>query len=103
MSYRSFKRVLGETSLERKCRFLFGACLLSLITASFWWYSSQTEVQVYEASQRSGRGLVDMAMLGKHWQWDSKSRPTEVSKYFMQKLESQDYYAVFLQPNNKQG
>ena len=25
MSYRAFKRLLGETSLERKCRFLFGA------------------------------------------------------------------------------
>ncbi len=37
MSYRSLKRVLGETSLERKCRFLFGACLLMLITGSFWW------------------------------------------------------------------
>ena len=24
MSYRAFKRLLGETSLERKCRFLFG-------------------------------------------------------------------------------
>ncbi len=38
MSYRSIKTVLGETSLERKCRFLFGASLLVLITASFWWY-----------------------------------------------------------------
>ena len=47
MSYRSFKRVLGETSLERKCRFLFGACLLLLITASFWWYGKRTEQLVY--------------------------------------------------------
>ena len=37
MSYRSIKRVLGETSLERKCRLLFGACLLVLITGTFWW------------------------------------------------------------------
>ena len=43
MSYRSIKRVLGETSLERKCRFLFGACLLLLIIASFWVYGWQTE------------------------------------------------------------
>ena len=29
MAYRSFKRILGETNLERKCLFLFGtAC---------WW------------------------------------------------------------------
>ena len=32
MSYRAFKRLLGETSLERKCRFLFGAGTLLLIT-----------------------------------------------------------------------
>jgi hypothetical protein len=58
MSYRSFKRVLGETSLERKCRFLFGACLLTLITGSFWWYGRSTEELVYEASRESARGLV---------------------------------------------
>ena len=32
MSYRTIKRLLGETSLERKCRFLFGGALLLLIT-----------------------------------------------------------------------
>ena len=35
MSYRSFKRVLGETSLERKCRILFGVSLLLLISIVF--------------------------------------------------------------------
>src|SRR5262245_57905826 len=43
MSYRAFKRLLGETSLERKCRFLFGAFILLLITVSFWFYASLTE------------------------------------------------------------
>src|SRR5947209_13567900 len=43
MSYRAFKRLLGETSLERKCRFLFGAFILLLITSSFWLYARQTE------------------------------------------------------------
>ena len=46
MSYRGVKRLLGETSLERKCRFLFGACLFSLIAGSFYWYSGKTEEQV---------------------------------------------------------
>ena len=67
MSYRSFKRVLGETSLERKCRFLFGACLLSLITGSFWWYSKQTDDLVLESSQRTGRGLVAPILIEHHW------------------------------------
>jgi len=71
MSYRSFKRVLGETSLERKCRFLFGACLLSLITGSFWWYSSVTEELVYKAHQTMGEGLADAALTRRHFEiWE---------------------------------
>ena len=47
MSYRAFKRLLGETSLERKCRFLFGAFILLLITSSFWYYARETEHLAY--------------------------------------------------------
>jgi signal transduction histidine kinase len=43
MSYRAFKRLLGETSLERKCRFLFGAGILLLISGSFLLYAWKTE------------------------------------------------------------
>lgn len=43
MSYRAFKHLLGETSLERKCRFLFGGFIVLLITASFFLYARQTE------------------------------------------------------------
>ncbi len=67
MPYRSIKRVLGETSLERKCRFLFGACMLLLITAAFWWYGSRTEKLVYEQNPIKGRLLVDQVMLAMHW------------------------------------
>ncbi|MFO1002566.1 MAG: HAMP domain-containing sensor histidine kinase [Planctomycetaceae bacterium] len=42
ISYRSLKKLIGESSLERKCRFLFGFALLFLITASFWLYASRT-------------------------------------------------------------
>ena len=37
MSYRAFKHLLGETSLERKCRFLFGAGILLLL---HWKYAA---------------------------------------------------------------
>mgnify|MGYP003343611942 CR=1 FL=1 len=33
---RSFTDILGETSLERKCRFLFGLCLFVLIAGSIF-------------------------------------------------------------------
>jgi two-component system sensor histidine kinase BarA len=66
MSYRSFKRALGETNLERKCRLLFGTCLLVLISGSFWWYGSETDKIVYDLNRRVGKALVDVAMIHAH-------------------------------------
>src|SRR5262249_39958782 len=58
MSYRAFKRLLGETSLERKCRFLFGAFIWLLITGSFWFYARQTEHLAYAQLVTPSRLLV---------------------------------------------
>jgi len=66
MSYRSFKRALGETNLERKCRLLFGTCLLVLISGSFWWYGSETDKIVYDLNRRVGKAYVDVAMYDAH-------------------------------------
>jgi signal transduction histidine kinase len=59
MSYRAFKRLLGETSLERKCRFLFGAGILVLLTLSLWLYAYQTEHLAYDQAAQTCRLLVD--------------------------------------------
>lgn len=66
MSYRTFKRTLGETNLERKCRWLFGACLFPLIAGSFWWYGSQTDQIVVEQNQPVGEAIVETAMVLAH-------------------------------------
>jgi signal transduction histidine kinase len=58
MSYRAFKRLLGETSLERKCRFLFGTFILLLITGSFWLYARMTEHLAYDQLTTTCRLLV---------------------------------------------
>src|SRR5437764_11669211 len=58
MSYRAFKRLLGETSLERKCRFLFGAFILLLLTSSYWLYAWQTEQLAYDQLTTTCRLLV---------------------------------------------
>src|SRR3954451_25043049 len=58
MSYRAFKRLLGETSLERKCRFLFGGFILILISGSFWLYARQTEHLAYDQLKTTCRLLV---------------------------------------------
>lgn len=59
MSYRAFKRLLGETSLERKCRFLLGGILLILMTASFWFYARQNEKIVFDQLPTTCRLLVN--------------------------------------------
>ena len=58
MSYRAFKRLLGETSLERKCRCLLGAGVLLLMTGSFWAYARQTEDLAYGQLETTGRALL---------------------------------------------
>ncbi|MDH3719485.1 MAG: ATP-binding protein, partial [Planctomycetota bacterium] len=66
MSYRSIKRVLGETNLERKCRFLFGASLFLLLMGSFLWYGKRTAEIVNEQNPKTGRLLVHTIMMH-HW------------------------------------
>jgi two-component system, NarL family, sensor histidine kinase BarA len=66
MSYRAFKRLLGETSLERKCRFLFGAGIVVLITLSFWLYAYRTEHLAYDQAVTSCRLLVSPLLSLRH-------------------------------------
>jgi len=66
VSYRAFKRLLGETSLERKCRFLLGAAVLLLVTMSFWLYAWQTEQLAFDQMVTSGRLLVDPLVAKMH-------------------------------------
>jgi len=66
MSYRAFKRLLGETSLERKCRFLFGAGVLVLLTLSLYLYANLTENLAYAQAIETCRMLVAPALMEKH-------------------------------------
>src|SRR5437879_4518844 len=59
MSYRAIKHLLGETSLERKFRYLFGALILVLITLSFWYYAYRTEHVAYDQLVGTSQLLVD--------------------------------------------
>ncbi|MBA3312119.1 MAG: HAMP domain-containing protein [Planctomycetaceae bacterium] len=59
MSYRTIKRLLGETSLERKCRLLFGTGLLLLIAGSFALYGWLTVRLVYDQNRNTSRALVE--------------------------------------------
>lgn len=82
MSYRSIKRVLGETSLERKCRFLFGICLLLLITASFWLYGKQTNKIIDEQNRTTGYLLTLQEMQAAHARSYSRNSENQNERKF---------------------
>jgi two-component system sensor histidine kinase BarA len=101
MSYRSFKRVLGETSLERKCRFLFGACLLLLITASFWWYGTQTDELVNKQNPFKGRLLVDNMLTVVHFKaFEKNSQFKEFIPSLTSSLQLHEYDWSFIRASD---
>jgi two-component system sensor histidine kinase BarA len=59
MSYRAFKRLLGENRLELKCRFLFGFFIVLLLTGSFWLFQRQTEALAYDQIKTACRLAVE--------------------------------------------
>ena len=67
ISYRALKKLIGETSLERKCRFLFGFALLFLITASFWLYASRTRRLVETQQVTAARMMVPLVLQSRHY------------------------------------
>jgi len=92
MSYRSLKRVLGETNLERKCRFLFGACLLLLITGAFWWVSTVTERLAKNTARTTGRRSVDSILMKQHWLfWETSEGMNELARELTSELPNQEY------------
>ena len=58
MSYRTFKRVLGETNLERKCRWWFGISLFVMLSLSFTWYGRETNKLVEKNIQEMSKEYV---------------------------------------------
>ena len=69
MSYRTIKRALGETNLERKCRILFGVCLGILIFGAFFWVGRIGEDLIRETAAQAGRDYANSALVYCHWTW----------------------------------
>jgi two-component system, NarL family, sensor histidine kinase BarA len=101
MSYRSFKNVLGETHLERKCFFAFGTVLLFCIVGSFWLYAQTTDGLVLEGTHRTARGLADTILYRRHWdalETQHRSEFVEFAKELSSSLASQKYKSRFVRP-----
>jgi two-component system, NarL family, sensor histidine kinase BarA len=111
MAYQSLKRVLSETSLERKCRYLFGACLLLLIAIAFILVDQKAEELVYRTLQQErdntrqrGRDSAVMSLLNLHFiAWAEKSEEDadkqlerELVEEIIRGLEGDTYQAEIL-------
>jgi two-component system sensor histidine kinase BarA len=102
MSYRAFKRLLGETSLERKCVLLLGTVSVVLITGSFLFYARQTEDLAYKQTANSGRLLVPLIVRSRH---DAELASREAMEEFQQQSEElwseslSTYLFGFIKPN----
>jgi signal transduction histidine kinase len=103
MSYRGLTTAIGETSLERKCRWLFGACLLPLIAGSFWWSVRQTNQLVEVQGRATGSALANAAIVEAHF---NKQEEDEVMQSADRKiadlLRSRAYKWQVLYPDNPQ-
>jgi signal transduction histidine kinase len=90
VSYRSFKHLLGETSLERKCRFIFGLGILLLVSFSFWWYGQKTESLVRKQTTQTARMLVGPTLMNMHYKALGNYRFEPVLKVLVDDLKPID-------------
>ena len=83
ISYRSIKKLLGETSLERKCRFLFGGGLMVLIAGSFYFYAHRTTQIVRAQNEQMAKSLVRRILKNEHEKEEGKLRepPPEIAEH----------------------
>ena len=108
VSYRSFKHLLGETSLERKCRFIFGLGILVLVSGSFFWYGQKTESLVLKQTTQTARMLVNDAA-AEHpyqvaWATRTSSRSSNASRAISSRSDDlPNYEARVLNPYKLQG
>src|SRR5438067_5255051 len=104
MSYRAFKRLLGETSLERKSLLLLGTVSLLLITSSFLVYAKLTERIAYNSTASSGRLLVPLIVNSLHAE---RSDIRQAMEEFQQLAEERwpkafaDYKSILLKPYSR--
>jgi len=74
---------------------------LLLITASFWWYGSQTEKMVHRQSRNTGRLLVDQVMYSKHWEsFETNEKFLPLVQDLTKRLSNQKYEWRFIKPNS---
>jgi signal transduction histidine kinase len=101
MSYRAFKRLLGETSLERKCRLLLGTGVLILMSGSFWSYARLTEDLAFEQLEATGRALLYPIVARSHLKTEQLKAFDDLSETHGPAANKEYNYRVII-PNSKE-
>ena len=76
MSYRTLKRLLGETNFEVKCLVLFGfgLSLLAVLTLALYWW--QTSSLIEDHYRTTARLLIAPMIIQRHQNWPAKLKKT---------------------------
>lgn len=69
MSYRTLKRLLGETNFEVKCLVLFGFGLSVLALVTFWLYWWQTRSLISDQNRTTAQLMISPMIQQLHWEW----------------------------------
>jgi signal transduction histidine kinase len=92
MGYRTIKRALGESNLERKCRILFGLCLALLIFVTFWQVARIGEDLVKKTIHQMGRDWARISLYRLHWrELESNEKFLKHIEMFDRELLTEDY------------
>lgn len=92
MHHRSFKRVLGETNLERKCRVAFVVCLACLLGVAFWGVDRISESLIRRTTQRIGHERVTVGLIKVHWQyWETREDHKRLLAQLVKELGTDEY------------
>ncbi|MEN1678881.1 MAG: HAMP domain-containing sensor histidine kinase [Planctomycetota bacterium] len=101
MSYQSFKRFVGETNLERKCRWWFGIALVVLLGLSFYGASESMKRVVEKTDRKLGPELVRAWWLEAHsnieWYYDHRDKIRGDKPLDPNADESARFYSDFLE------
>ncbi len=100
MGYRSLKKVLGETNIERKCRWLFGLCLFVLVFVAFGLVDYIGERLVLRNTYQNGHEWVRTFLFDKHWEvWETDTGLKAVQQTMSDELLGTRHEASVLTPD----
>ena len=101
--YRSLKRVLGETNLERKCRWLFGICVGGLIFLAFTWVGWIAEDLIDRTARYKGHDLARIALYNLHWiKFETSDNSKQLQRHLTGSLTQETIEARFIKTDGGQ-